>query len=314
MLLRSGDNLTDYIIRFVNSSNSLFIFVSYIKLEPLKKILAKDGICKAIIVRWEPKDLLEGASDLEVFRYCKENDIALYRNSRLHLKAFIDCNRRCIQGSANISARALNLDYSDKYNYELATEISLGVEDKLYFEVIISESTLITDSIYDQIKQQLIEFEKGFIKVQDFDLKIVPPDKDFLLSSLPLSHSVENLIATYNDPENRCSQDIDCMVHDLALYKIPLGLNEKEFISHLKSAFFSHSFIQAFLAELHRHGEMYFGRVKEWIHSNCTNVPLPRRWEITENIEILYNWINAFGGNKYVIDRPNHSQRVRYLG
>ena len=55
---------------------------------------------------------------------------------------------------------------------------------------------------------------------------------------------------------------------------------------------------------------MYFGEVKAFIHNNCSNVPLPRRWEITENIQILYRWIVKLGNGKYGIDTPNHSERL----
>ena len=55
---------------------------------------------------------------------------------------------------------------------------------------------------------------------------------------------------------------------------------------------------------------MYFGEVKLFIHNNCSDVPLPRRWEITENIQILYRWIIKLGNGKYAVDKPNHSERI----
>lgn len=37
-----------------------------------------------------------------------------------------------------------------------------------------------------------------------------------------------------------------------------------------------------------------FGAVNDWIHSKCSDVPLPYRWEIKENTNILYNWLDYF--------------------
>ena len=57
-------------------------------------------------------------------------------------------------------------------------------------------------------------------------------------------------------------------------------------------------------------GEIYFGTAKEWIHKNCADAPIPSRWEITENIQILYRWIVELGDGKYEVDRPNYSERL----
>jgi hypothetical protein len=64
------------------------------------------------------------------------------------------------------------------------------------------------------------------------------------------------------------------------------------------------------LKDVERNGDIYFGAAKEWIHKNCTNVPLPRKWEITESIQILYRWIVELGNGKYAVDRPSYSERL----
>jgi len=97
----------------------------------------------------------------------------------------------------------------------------------------------------------------------------------------------------------------------LAIYKIPLGLPSHEFREKLAAAFFSHPFIKGFLANLEENNEIYFGRAKEWIHRNCADVPIPRKWEITENIQILYRWIVKLGDGKYIVDIPGaYSERL----
>jgi hypothetical protein len=50
---------------------------------------------------------------------------------------------------------------------------------------------------------------------------------------------------------------------------------------------------------------------KDWIYKNCTDVPIPRKWEITENIQILYKWIVKLGNGKYKVDVPgSYSERL----
>ncbi|HRI31126.1 MAG TPA: hypothetical protein PLQ21_06315, partial [Candidatus Kapabacteria bacterium] len=87
-------------------------------------------------------------------------------------------------------------------------------------------------------------------------------------------------------------------------------LTSTEFRQRLSEAFFSHKFIKNFLDNLEESGEVYFGTAKDWIHRNCADVPTPRRWEITENIQILYRWIVKLGNGKYNVDRPRYSERL----
>ena len=312
MLLKTGINLTDELLNYIDTCSALSIYVPYIKLSSLEQLLGNTNKCKFIVVRWEPKDLILGSSDLDVYLFCKERNITLYRNSRIHLKAFVDQYKRCLLGSANISSRALNMPETNLYNYELATlKDDLMIEDKLYFETILNDSTLITDSIYGQIKKQLTENKVSISEVDDFSLEVSGADKDFLISSLPMSSSVNMLVQVYRNPYIHDKVDVDCMIHDLALYKIPLGLDQETFKRQLMTNFFKQKFVEAFLDKLRTHREMYFGQVSEWIHHNCTDVPTPRRFEIKDQTQILYSWIEELGNGRYIIDRPNHSQRIR---
>ncbi len=309
-LYKNGSDLLPNLKEFLANSSDLFIFVPYIKLDALQELLDKNDSCKAIFVRWETKDLIAGVSDLEIYPYCKQKGISLFRNTRLHLKAFVSSYKSCFLGSANISNRALNLDASGNYNYELATSVqNLSIEDRLYFSIIEQESTLITDNIYDQLVLQLPQKRKDFPDEGDFRIEIVAPDKDFLISSLPLTYNVDTLCRVYETMSFINDVELNCVTHDLALYKLPFGLPIDVFRDRLKNAFFSHPFIAAFLQKVDERGEIYFGEAKAWVHANCSNVPLPRRWEITENIQVLFQWIIKLD-TRYNTDRPIYSERL----
>lgn len=311
MLFKNGIDLQPKLSEYISNSQGLFIFSPYIKLETLKALIDEQQNVKAVFVRWETKDLILGSSDLEIYPYLKAKGITLYRNSRLHLKAYLDEYKNCFLTSANISSRALNLPPYSNYNYEIGTLVEdLGIEDRLYFSIIESDSILITDNIYKQLSEQLPEKKKEFPVEKEFHIKFEAPDKDFLISSLPMTYSVETLYRIYEEKEFISDTELNCVLHDLANYKIPLGLPSNEFRQKLSDAFFSHKFIKEFLENLEITGEVYFGSAKEWIHRNCTDVPTPRKWEITESIQILYRWIVKLGNGKYHIDRPNYSERL----
>jgi hypothetical protein len=311
MLFSNGFDLNSKLEEFLNSSIKLNIICPYIKFSVFEQLITNLDNINSVFVRWEPKDLIVGSSDLEIYSYLKERGIPLFRNPRIHLKVYLDNYERCFLTTANISSRALNLPPHDSYNYEIGTIVeNLDFQDRLYFSMIENESVLITDSIYLQIKEQLNKFSKEDL-TKDFDLKLENPDKTFLISSLPLTETVEVLYQIYLEPGEHDKEIVNCALHDLALYKIPFGLNYSDFRNQLSFSFFNQEFVKSFLKNLEANGEIYFGSAKEWIHKNCEDVPLPRRWEITRNIQILYRWIIDLGNGKYEVDRPNYSERLR---
>ena len=83
MLYKSGNNLFSGALEFISNSSEITLFSAYIKTEQLSKLNVLKKINR-IVVRWEIKDLHQGASDLELFKYCSDNNIALFRNTRIH--------------------------------------------------------------------------------------------------------------------------------------------------------------------------------------------------------------------------------------
>ena len=59
---------------------------------------------------------------------------------------------------------------------------------------------------------------------------------------------------------------------------------------------------------------MRFGAVRRWFSENTTTVPTPTTWDLTENVQILYNWICYFDSD-YIWERPGgYSQVISYIG
>lgn len=318
MLYQNGHNLLTSVKSFISQSKGLTIFCPYIKLNKLKEILADTKECKIIVVRWELGDLVQQSSDLEVFDFCKKNEISLFRNPRLHQKVYLDkIQNECLITTANISERALSNNSSMGYNYEVGAVVkNLSLENHLYFQKIIAESTLIDKNIVDILQKKIIALPKPpKLPIKDIYQTELLNEKDFLISSLPMSFDVKTLFEIYQTNHYENNTDYECAIHDLALYHIPLGLSEIEFYEYLKTNFFRHPFIKAFLREIEKQGgEVYFGFVRKWLTQNCANTPTPRTWEITENVQILYRWIVALGEGKYIVDIPkSHSERLRIV-
>ena len=124
---------------------------------------------------------------------------------------------------------------------------------------------------------------------QGFDIE-TDLQKDFLLSSLPMSNSVADFYQHYSrkDNDDGSEEDIRSAEHDGRLYQIPRGLNKTEFDKLLIQNFLRHPFIVEYLDFI---GDgKYFGEMSAWLHDKVTTVPTPRRYDIKKT----QNRVNSF--------------------
>ena len=241
--------------------------------------------------------------------------MTLYIHNKIHLKVYSVNMESAIVASGNISRNGL----MEGGNYEAGVLVDkLEISDRLYLEKIKREAIFVDDKIYQIYLHEYKKCKKQAPEQKDFeDPKIIPQKDYFLKSALPMTRNLDDLIQGYIninsnlEPSNN-SETTACVYHDLANYSIETGLSEEEFLEKLKIQFFAHPFIVKINEFINP--EAYFGRIKEWIRDNCTDVPLPRRWELTENVQTLYDWFEKLGDGKYVVDIPGaHSQRIRKI-
>lgn len=301
------DNLFDKVKEYISYANRELVIISpYITTKVLQNLIFDCKAKTTIITTWKLNDLKTGSSDLELYNYCKENNIYLYLNQRIHLKVIINDYSTCLFGSANISNKGLAL--IDNYNFELIRKVNnLSIESLIYFKKILGESILLNDEIYAKFKQKLKQFD--FLpEIEELNIDLYK--SEFLISSLPMSYDTNELFKLYsNGFESSSIEKRDCAIHDIILYEIPFGLNYDEFIDLLKERFFESEFIIKLLDFIAQE-DRYFGRVKEWIQNNCEDVPVPSRRDLTGNIQVLYKWIVELSDGKYKVDRPNYSERI----
>lgn len=291
--------------------NRLLIVSPFINADTLTFLLEdlRPEIKVSIITTWEIADILTGISDIRVYEYCKEHQYSLYINNRIHLKAICKDFDTCIFGSANITKSGLAL--RDKYNYELFSEpVSIDKDAYIYFNQILYEADLVTESMYSWFVNTVKNIPKPKpVIYEKYPQKLVNDEKNYLISALPMSSSPYVLYEQYRD--NYMSTDkelVECALHDIVLYNVPMGLSEADFYSYLKVRFFEHPFIIDLLDFIGE--EKYFGAVKAWIQNNCTDVPVPSRRDLTGNIQVLYQWICILSEREYVVDRPGYSERI----
>ena len=316
MLFRSGENLFEGAKSFVDKNNEITIFSAYLKLDTLKKINESSHV-NQVIVRWEIEDLYKKVSDIELYNYCLRNNIALYRNTRIHLKAFWNNDKKVFFGSANISKRGLN--ELGNYNFELnGINNSITVEDQSYLNKIILNSEYVTEALFDKLKASIDSLEIPIVSFPK--IPTPPPTVDyFLINQLPMTSSPELLFSLYED-KNIDNIESNFAAHDLELYSISKNLHKIHFFNFLKEAFNQHLFIKTFKEAVknsvnnrnpERNASMRFGAVRTWFSENTTTVPTPRSFELNSYVKILYIWICYFDSD-YSWNIPGERSEVIY--
>lgn len=314
MLLRSGDNLDASSKSYIAGNYQITVFSAYIKLDQLKRYNLKGNI-ERIVVRWEIEDLVKGVSDFEVlYEYCKQLNIALYRNTRIHLKAIWNNENSILFGSANVTGKGMG-EMGTNYNYELSgISNSISFDDISYLNHIIQASELVNDSLFIELKNIVDQIE-----LPKIDIPKVPTKKkledEFLLSQLPMTPSPGLLLEILNQPNSFSLDEQLRAAHDKALYDVNITGDADDLYSQLKEKFNNKPIIRKLKIDImeSQRNSMGYGQVVRWIQANTTSVPTPMSWEIKKEqyVNNLYEWICCLDGC-FSCKKPSHSQVICY--
>jgi len=295
------------------AQDSLYIAAPFIRVEALDVILRNVNLRDVtIITTWTTRDILEGASDLNVYPYLRSRRLPLYLYPRLHAKILVSDLRSAIVTSANITKPGLGL--CEHSNTECASEIkSLSVFDHLWLSDIVGKSLLVQDEYFLAFKRHIdCQLPDAYeIKVEEFNSAPFFVRQQFLLNSLPMSDTPEKLLWNIEMLKKSGSieleqSDIMCTLHDMALFSLSCTASHSENMGRLRNNFFACPLISAFAESIKP--RKFFGETKAWIQSNCTDVPAPRRSDLTSYVRVLFDWFVALGGGEYIVERPNYSE------
>lgn len=316
MLFKSNSNLLNSTIDFINGNKTLTIFSAYIKLYQLEE-LNQDKKINRIVVRWEIEDLVKGVSDFEeLYTYCKVYDIALYRNTRIHLKAIWNNENSVLFGSANITGKGIG-EKESNYNYELAGIANpISFEDIAYLNFIIQISELVNEDLFMEIKNLVDNIKLPTIEFPKLPTK-KKMDDDLLISQLPMTSSPEHLLEILKNPNDFSLEEQLKAAHDKVLYDIVIEDGYEITLTRLKDAFNQKIITQKIKLTIREdpRKSLGYGQVVRWIQENTTTVPTPMSWEIKKEqfVNNLYEWICFFDENFYW-DTPRHSQIIYFRG
>lgn len=281
------------------STESFLLISAYCKLPLVKyfdSCITNTGIEKKLVVRFRPEDITSGASDLEIYPYCRDHGWKLYFRLDLHAKTYVFDHLRCIIGSANATSSGMNIGGTG--NYEMATVCELADKDLRSLDLLLRGSVEMNDDIYNAMETTITSHsqqQKNVLSWPQNLLDMFVPDYSLLFA----------------EDFPTCPHPADATDEDLIFINLASGMPTEI----IKASFVESKCFQWLVSTIKKQEmqEMYFGAISANLHNILLNDPKPFRKDVKQLLSNLLNWIDDLDIDELRVDRPNHSQRVRYI-
>jgi hypothetical protein len=272
---------------------------------PLHRIIvySRSSVDVTIIGTWKLENFVAGVCDVDLYPYCIRNNINLRANNRIHLKAWILDRENLFIGSANVTDRGLTDSPSANYEFMARTEASES--DLTHFDKIYSESTVIDEEIYQRALEALDRHPVGQEVYED----LLPnhSHRMALVDQLPLTQTPDALWDEYAHRNH--SQKSQSAIHDLDRLSVPPNLDRNSFLHIVGQEFFALPIVVDFLDRLSE-SPVYFGESKALLQKLNESDPKPSRRDLTPVTQNLFSWLEELAPDRFIVDRPRHSQRL----
>lgn len=245
-ILISQEVLDKLKIEIPNSKGDINIISAFCKLSTLEFIdsLCNSNIKKKLLVRFLPSDLSSGATDKEIYNFCKSHSWDIYIDYSLHAKTYIFDKCRCISGSANATNKGIGSVYNA--NKELSTFFILDKEQYKKVMTLYNDAILLDDELFELIQSQsdgeVIKYVSNrcgikenieCLLVEDF------PTDDIDITELHKLRSYKFLVQFLESKENHSAYfgEISVKIHDCFIKDPkPYRKDIKEYLSNLIEA------------------------------------------------------------------------------
>lgn len=282
-----------------NCKDSIMLISAFCKQSALEEIdgaLSSTVVDKKMLIRFKTEDVAKGVTDYSVIEYCFEHNWKLFFNFDLHAKTYIVDKTRCILGSANMTGKGLGLNPINS-NIEISGICTLDREDLKKIESIFDSSLEMTKDIKNELDTIFSQLEKNTNKATN-----VSWDEVLKSKYNPKSY----VLFTHEFPKTQRPTHI---LEDLEFLEITDYCDEA-----VVSEKFKNCKCVKWLESILRNKEdktIYFGELSSMLHNTVLNDPIPYRKDIKQLLSNLLSWIEYFKYDKFLIDVPRHSQRIR---
>jgi hypothetical protein len=278
---------------------------AFLRSEALRTLYPTENSPQAgrILARWRLGDLLSGASDLDAYPLAKRLGFTFYIRQDFHGKVFSIPRSGVIVGSANATLSGFGL--KESANSEICTLVPDSSANQTLLDEIFDGAIEMTDTLFQEIASVV-----GSATMNTSEELEWPCELQDRLQNLEFSGRLlfsECLVSTPALNEVGALSRLD--QHDLHL----LGINGTDLNSDaLRRAFKTTRIYRWLVLTLKSSGgELYFGSLSKSLHDTLLDDPVVYRRDVKLVLQTLLQWCQLLEGIGVLVDRPNHSQRVR---
>lgn len=293
----------------------ILVISAYLTVNGLRELLADVSPTNRvrILARWQPSDLLCGASDLASFDLAQGRGWRFYTSQALHAKAFALGEEAIYIGSANLTRRGFSLG-ADNGNIEILTRIPSTARNIGFLERMFTYAVEIDQVLAEHVREWL-DANASRLGTGTSDGVPVWPllEKERALQR----RDVDNLTVS------------ECFLTDGGWIPAVLA-------GHAPTAEQAHDVSMLTQVELANRGavagairqtkvfcwleqqlceaegkELYFGALTASLHNALIDDPRPYRRDVKTLLAFLLAWLKAYPECGIHVDRPNYSELVR---
>ncbi len=306
MELLTTSHYREYLFDALRGANaSIWLTSAYITvpgIEPILDLLESKATHVRVLARWDSRDLVSGASDLEVYEIVSSRGFEFFINQRLHGKCALIDDAQLFVSSANLTASGLQLGIQG--NLEYGTMIEPSEADCATIRDMFANSILVTPSLFHDIKAFIVPLltasERRDIVFPASIMERLQSSVDGLwVRELPWTEGPQSI--SQDEPDAR---------HDLMLLNAVLGASPT--IEELRPLFETTRCCRWLTSQLRTHGgHLYFGEATELLHNALLEDPKPFRKEVKILLRNLFAWAAALP-HTFIVDAPHYSQRITF--
>lgn len=295
-----------------SGNQPISICSAYLRSEALKSLLDRlpQAIGGRILVRWKLGDLLAGSSDFDAFAIAQSIAWPLHMRLDFHGKVYSVPPKGVIVGSANATLSGLGI--SSHSNSEVCTLVSSSAENLKIIDVLFKDSTIVDQLIFDDLQRIAAQADSSAPDANWPSALLARLNKNRVVDKLLVS---ECLLTAPDWLEGSTQPLRPEAAHDLGLLGSFIRTNATSY-SHdsLRAGLRVSSIYTWFRTTLLRlGGESYFGHLSAELHSALLDDPTPSRQLVKDLVQNFLSWVSILNLSEIKIDRPNYSQRVRYV-
>lgn len=296
--------------------STIFVISAYMKVAGLQELLGHVGPSNSvrILVRWQPNDLLMGASDLCSYGYAIEKNWTFYARQDLHAKVYALGEKAIFIGSANLTSKGFSL--AGYGNAEIMVRVRHSEANVAQVASLFSSAVQITDDLANDIQTWIAAQPVEKINQQAFEWPL-----NLAKALIPQTRVTRLMISEcfttdgsdiFHARSGHVDQDIAV---DLSLLALPISAGTA--VSHevLIKTFTGTKMFRWLIQTLEEqpNRELYFGSATALLHDALLDDPRPYRQSVKFFLSNLLSWIFLCPNCGVIVDQPRHSQRMRLL-